>query len=396
MSDQSTHPSGPPKREPSPNLAKGLLFIAVIAVAIIGLALFVLSQRSSEGPLVITKAPAPLGVDVMPVRIQSTLGLDEQFTGIVNARRSSSLGFSSGGRIAVLNVDVGDRVTDGQLLAALDTRALRSQLTSARAQVKEAEANHRLAMTTVDRQQTLLEKGHVAQQRVDEARAQAATSQARIDAAKAQAATLQVQIDLSSITAPYPGVITERRYDEGAIASPGVPVFELVETTALEARIGLPANLAAELEPGRVYTLKGDLGPVDARLKSVTGVIDAGQRTVTSVFDIIDPSKVSTGAVVRLEMQRDVNEPGFWVPVSALAENQRGLWSVYIARQQDDGWVAQPGLVEVIQSESERAYVRGAVSDGDRVILNGLQRITPGQQVLPRLSPTALATDVEG
>jgi hypothetical protein len=173
-------------------------------------------------------------------------------------------------------------------------------------------------------------------------------------------------------------------------------VFELVETTSLEARIGLPANLAAALEPGRVYSLEGDLGQVDARLKSVTGVIDASQRTVTSVFDVLDPSKVSAGAVVRLEIQRDVNEPGFWVPVSALAENQRGLWSLYIARQAEDGWVAQPGLVEVIQSEGERAYVRGAVSDGDRIILNGLQRITPGQRVLPRLAPTAAATDAEG
>ena len=116
---------------------------------------------------------------------------------------------------------------------------VRSQLVSAEAQVAEAVASHALAMSTVQRQNTLLEKGHVAQQRVDEAVAHAATAQARIDAARAQAETLRVQIDLARIAAPYAGVITSRMFDEGAIAAPGAPVFELVETGVLEARIGL-------------------------------------------------------------------------------------------------------------------------------------------------------------
>jgi RND family efflux transporter MFP subunit len=374
-------------RQPRPSFAKGLLFLIVIAVAVGVLALFVLSQRSREGPLVISQAPTPISVDVVVADIQDTLSLNEQFTGIVQARRTSSLGFAEGGRIAALNIDVGDRVTDGQTMAVLDTRAVRSQLVSAEAQVNEARAAHALAMNTVERQQTLLERGHVSQQRVDEAIAQAATAEARISAAKARADTLRVQISLASIRAPYPGVVTRRNFDEGAIAQPGAGVFELVETTALEARIGLPSALAATLEKGEIYTLKGDKGPVGARLKTVTGVIETGQRTVTSVFDIQDAEAVSVGAVVRLGLERGVAESGLWLPVSALAEGQRGLWSVYIAAPEGGKWVARPGLVEVVQSEGEKAYVRGAVADGDQIIVNGLQRITPGQAVSPRLAP---------
>ena len=380
-------------KEPRPSLLKGFFFLLVIAAAVAGLAAFVLSQRSDDGPLVITEEPTPLSVDVVQANLQASLDLDEKFTGIVAAKRTSQLGFQSGGRIAALNVDIGDRVTEGQTLAVLDTRSLRSQLSSAEAQVAEAIANHSLAMSTVQRQQTLLEKGHVAEQRVDEAVAQASTARARIDAAEAQAQSLRVQIDLSRITAPFPGVITERMYDEGAIASPGAPVFELVETSALEARIGLPSVLASDLEIGGVYSLEGDRGPVDARLRSVTGVINAGQRTVASVFDILDPEAVSVGAVVRLQMARQVSESGLWVPVTALSEGQRGLWSLYIARQEADGWRVRPGLVEIIQSEGDRAYVRGAVSDGDHIIVDGLQRIAPGQRVIPRLDQTAAAAD---
>ena len=383
-------------RTPRPNFLKGLLFIAVIAVGVALLAMFVLSQRSSEGPLVISEEPAPLAVDVIVADLQSSLALDEKFTGIIQPRRSSDLGFSAGGRIAALNVDVGDRVTDGQILGVLDTRALRSQLASAEARVNEARASHALAMNTVERQQTLMQRGHVSQQRVDEALAQAATADARIEAAEAQADTLRVQIDLASIRAPYPGMITARNYDEGAIAPQGAPVFALVEMGALEARLGLPANLASTLETGKVYALESDGGPIDARLRSVTGVIETGQRSVTTVFDITDPATVSPGAVVRLSLSRDVEENGLWVPVSALAEGQRGLWSLYIASPQDDGWVARPGLVEIVQSDGERAFVRGAISDGDRIIIDGLQRVTPGQAVSPRPAPLAASYSNEG
>lgn len=383
-------------RTARPSFLKGLLFIGVIAVGVALLAIFVLSQRSSEGPLVISENPTPLSVDVVVANMQSSLALDEKFTGIVQPRRSSALGFSDGGRIAALNVDVGDRVTDGQVLAVLDTRAVRSQLVSAEAQVNEAKASHALAMNTVERQQTLLERGHVSQQRVDEALAQAATADARIEAARARADTLRVQIDLATIRAPYPGMITSRNFDEGAIAAQGAPIFQLVETGALEARIGLPAPLAAALEPGDIYTLSTDVGPVDAKLRSVTGIIDAGQRSVTSLFDITDAASVSAGTVVRLSVSRDVQENGLWLPVSALAEGQRGLWSLYIASPEGDGWVARPGLVEVVQTEGERVFVRGAISDGDRIIVDGLQRVAPGQSVSPRLVPLAAGQATEG
>lgn len=383
-------------RTARPSFLKGLLFIGVIAVGVALLAIFVLSQRSSEGPLVISENPIPLSVDVVVANMQSSLALDEKFTGIVQPRRSSELGFSDGGRIAALNVDVGDRVTDGQILAVLDTRAVRSQLVSAEAQVNEAKASHALAMNTVERQQTLLERGHVSQQRVDEALAQAATADARIEAARARADTLRVQIDLATIRAPYPGMITSRNFDEGAIAAQGAPIFQLVETGALEARIGLPALLAAALEPGDIYTLSTDVGPVDAKLRSVTGIIDAGQRSVTSLFDITDAASVSAGTVVRLSVSRDVQENGLWLPVSALAEGQRGLWSLYIASPEGDGWVARPGLVEVVQTEGERVFVRGAISDGDRIIVDGLQRVAPGQSVSPRLVPLAAGQATEG
>ncbi|MCR9078649.1 MAG: efflux RND transporter periplasmic adaptor subunit [Hyphomonadaceae bacterium] len=371
------------EREPRPSAGKGFLFMLVIIAMVAALGYFVLQNRSAEGPLVPTATPIPIAVETINVTLDEAFTAEEKFTGIVSPRRSSQLGFSNGGRIASLRVDIGDRVETGQTLAVLDTRNLRAQLEAAKAVVSEARASYQLAESTVDRQIALLEKGHVSSQRVDEARAQSNTARARIQAATANADALRVQIDLARIQAPFDGTITSRMADEGAIAGPGQSVFELVETGNLEARLGLTARLADKLEIGEVYELSSDQGPVLATLRSMTGVIDASNRTVTTLFDVQNANAVSAGAVVRLSMEQDIDEPGLWLPVSALTEADRGLWSVYIARRFGGGWQAEPGIVEIVHQSGDRVYVRGAVRDGDRVIIDGLQRITPGQPVTP-------------
>lgn len=371
------------EREPRPSAGKGFLFILVIIAMVAALGYFVLQNRSAEGPLVPTATPIPIAVETINVTLEDAFTAEEKFTGIVSPRRSSQLGFSNGGRIASLRVDIGDRVETGQTLAVLDTRNLRAQLEAAKAVVTEARASYQLAESTVDRQIALLEKGHVSSQRVDEARAQSNTARARIQAATANADALRVQIDLARIQAPFDGTITARMADEGAIAGPGQPVFELVETGNLEARLGLTARLADKLEIGEVYELSSDQGPVLATLRSMTGVIDASNRTVTTLFDVQNSNAVSAGAVVRLSMEQDIDESGLWLPVSALTEADRGLWSVYIARRFGGGWQAEPGIVDIVHQSGDRVYVRGAVRDGDRVIIDGLQRITPGQPVTP-------------
>ena len=388
------HPyEGDEVREKKPTVLKGLVFLVLMCVFGAGIFYAATRLRSADGPKVAHDAPAPLTVAVVMAEPAEAFDLKDSYAGLAEARRTSMLGFASGGRIADIRADVGDRVKAGATLATLDTRSLEAQLASANAVVQEARASHDLALSTVERQRQLKLQGHVSQQRVDEAEAQANTALARVEAAKAQADTLRVQIDLARITAPFDGVVTQRLSDEGAIASPGQGVLQLVEKGVLEARLGLPAASAALLQPGHEYTLVADTGEVPARLRNVTGVIDANQRTVSAVFDIENPDLIPAGAVVRLALDRSIGEEGFWVPVRALSAASRGLWTVYVAQPSGEGWTAVPRPVEMVHSEGDRAYVRGPVQAGDRVIVDGLQRITPGMPVTPREAQRADLTD---
>lgn len=383
-------------REKLPSVPKAILFVILVGIISAGLVMAALSRRTGPALVIPTSAPSAISVSVETVELASSLALEETFSGIVQPSRTSELGFSSGGRVASIDVDVGDRVTEGQRLARLDTRDLQANLAAAEASIAEAQADYELARSTVERQRTLLERGHVSRQRVDEAEATSGASAARIAAARARADTLRVAIDLAAIRAPFSGTITNRMADEGTIAAPGMVFLELVETGALEARIGLPAASVKELEPGDIYQLQTDLGPVAARLRNDTGVIDQGRRTVTTVFDIVDSASVTPGTVVRLALKRDISERGFWAPVSALTESRRGLWSVYVVEQDGSDWRVRPRLVEIVHSDADRVFVRGTLRDGERFVTGGLQRIVPDQKVTPVTDRSASRLSEEG
>ncbi len=376
-------------RETRPGPLKGLLFILLLALATAVLIFAALTLRSQEGPKVAQEAPVPVSVAVVEVEAQDSFEISERYTGLATPRRTSQLGFTSGGRIEALMADTGARVSQGARLGRLDTRNLRAQLAAAEATIDEALASRELALKSLQRQRDLRDKGHVSQQVVDEVAAQASSADARLLAARAQADTLRVQIDLSRIVAPYGGVITQRFVDEGTIASPGQPVFELVELARMEARIGLPAAVAQGLEPGRTYELDSDGARHLAELRSVTGVIDPRQRTVAAVFEIENDGTLPAGSVVRLAVERRLEERGSWVPVAALTESGRGLWSLLVAQAGDDQWRAQSRQVEIVHTSGDRAFVRGSLKPGDRVIVDGLQRLVPGQPVIPHTATLA-------
>jgi RND family efflux transporter MFP subunit len=363
--------------------ARGTVGVAAVLVAILVMGVSTLrAEARFQAP-----PPPPMPVAVITANYAADARIDESFAGLVAARRESSLGFERGGRIDQINVDIGDQVSAGDVLAILDTRAVAAQIAAADAQTAEAAAQTALAVETEDRQAQLLARGHISQQRFDEVATTTRAARARESAAAAAADALRVQLDLSIVTAPFDGVITLRTSDEGAIAAPGQALLHIIETNALEIRVGLPPATASGLIVGDSHSF--DLGShmLRARFRASTGVVDRQTRTVTALFDIEPGASVASGQVARLVMDRPIGAEGFWVPTAALAEGRRGLWSVYVLRADEhQAFVLEPRIVETVRIEAERVFVRGAVSDGEMILASGIQRVTPGQIVVPAIA----------
>lgn len=417
-----------------------LLGLALLGAAAFG-ANLALAARAEEDPTDLTDEGTPLRVSTTRLRAEDELVLRRRFTGEVAARRVVELVFEGTGRLAEVRVREGDEVAAGDVLAALDTTLLEArraeiasrearleaqlaeliegprqeQVAAARAEVAALEEELEIAVVLRDRRDRLAEEGSIPIEDAQTSRAQASALEARLGAAEARLAELEngtreeqiaaqrgalgeveaalaaidIEIERTRLLAPFDGTIAARHLDEGAFVSSMLPspALLLVETGALEARVGVPPAVAADIADGAAESrllLRGE--ELAAGAPRLLPTVEDDTRTVTAVFDL-DPTETTPrpGEIVELETSVRRAERGAWVDIGALTASTRGLWTLYAVEElRDDGTaVLRRVEVEVLRTDGARAFVRGTF-DGDlRVVDSGAHRVVPGQRVRP-------------
>lgn len=329
---------------------------------------------------------AALSVVTQPVRYSDDIIRRETLTGRVEANRTSDVGFELAGQLVAVVVDEGDIVKGGDILARLDTARLDARRAEIEAALMQSRAQAALAKTTLERVREALTFKGVSQQEVDEAQNALATAQAAVTASESRLYSVEVDFDKSVLRAPYNAVITARHVDEGQVMRPGQPVLSLQENDAMILRVGVAGDAVNELSPGGVHTVTLNGRNVEATLKQVLPQRDRVAATVDALFTLPVEAGARAGDLARLSLDQPVSVRGVWLPLDALAEGRRGLWTVYVAApeaQSDLGATHQvtPRPVDIVHQDGRRAFVRGPLEDGEPVIVGGLQRIVPGQYV---------------
>ncbi|MEM6502168.1 MAG: efflux RND transporter periplasmic adaptor subunit [Cyanobacteria bacterium P01_C01_bin.89] len=382
--------------------------------------------------------PAPQGrvlpVSVVTAKAQTGYGIQREYAGELVARRKSRLGFEGAGTVVAVLADQGDVVQAGQVIARLDDRSLkarRSQLVAeaasaeaqlrelkngarredidaARAAVGDLEQQLALANLQANRRKELYETGAIAredwereqfsanalQDRLNQAKSQLEKLKTgtRVEQVSAQAARLQqtkaaiaaVDIELSKtvLKAPYSGRVSDRLIDEGTVVSGGQGIVQLIEGGSLEARIGVPVDMARRLPVGSRQRLTVNGEPRSAVVTTVLPMLEQESRTATVVLQLAASQNLRIGQTARLTVKESQAESGFWVPATALVPRERGLWSVYgLGDAAGNGFKVVRRDVEVLHDGGDRLFVRGTIQPGDRVIASGAHRIVPGQLV---------------
>lgn len=343
-----------------------------------------------------SSAHAEINVSVFNVVAEQSYQSNRVYAGRTAATRAAELGFKRGGEIAQMQVDLGDVVATGDTLAKLDTASINAQLTQAAAEVSLARANlealvaeAELATNTEQRFRTLREQGHASVQVYDETRLALRAKQAQLNVARANleralAAQKSVEVELREavIRAPFPGTIQARYVDEGTQIRSGEAALRLVEDAHREAHVGIPADIAQRMVPGQTYQVSWQNQTYAASLNAVLPEVDPATRTLTAVFTLTGID-IPLGSTVEVAINEAVDAPGFWLPLSALTEADRGLWGVYVVNAEQ---IVERRLIEIVHSEADRVFVRGTLRTDDRVVATGVQRIVPGQVVNPVVS----------
>lgn len=166
-------------------------------------------------------------------------------TGSLKPWREADVGFETQGRLVRIAVSMGDKVTEGQVLAVLDASRAVAQVGQAESQVHAAEANLLLAQDNLKRTEALAASKSIPEAQVEQARQQVALAKAQLDGAGAGARLAKTGAGLHAINAPFAGVVTRAPTGIGTVVNPGVPLIHIEDT----ARFRLSATIGEEDVP---------------------------------------------------------------------------------------------------------------------------------------------------
>lgn len=307
--------------------------------------------------------------------------------GRVEASNRADLGFELTGKVIEILVDEGDVITAGQLLGKLDTARLAASMGELTATLARTQADLRLAKLSEQRTTELVRQKLESNQRLDEAVEASAAAKAAVDEILARKLTLQVELDKSSLYANSDAIVLTRPVDAGTVVAAGQPVLTVQQNNAFEVRLGLAENQAFAMVKGQKHDLIFADSAVQGSIKSIANQRSQNTRTVDVIFSLDTAGSFSLipGDLVSFLYTEEVEEAGVWVPKTALSTGIRGLWNVFVVAD-----VGQQKLVsksaEILYSQADRSFVQGPFIQGDLVVINGTQRLVPGQNVNAKAS----------
>jgi membrane fusion protein, multidrug efflux system len=356
----------------------GTVSVIVAASGAVWIASSVLATRAKA---VDAPPPAPVAT-IAAVRVSpiDRMAVTRSFHGQIEAAETVALSFEQSGRLNSLTVDEGDVVTAGQVLARLDTRILTSERARLLAARDALEAQAELSRRTTKRQSELRNRGFASDQAVDNVALGLAEIKARI--AELDAAITQVEVRLSQteLLAPFDGQIGARHVDPGAVMGVGTPVLDVRKTATPLFRVGIDPKLAGVV-PDHPVTVTLDRIDYPARFVGFRPDLDAQTRTRTALFEVAtdDPVYLASGTLI---LTTPLRQQGYQVPLRALRDGVRGLWTVLVLEPGSDGFhVARAAAVEVLQIEGDTAFVRGTLGGDTLIVPDGTHRLVPGDHV---------------
>ncbi len=359
------------------------------ALIVTGFLLFL--QACSQGEESSAAQGPPMTVSV--VRIQpEDVELKSTLVGRVSSIRTAEIRPQVNGIILERQFEEGSYVEAGQPLYQIDPAIYEAQLANARGQLAVASANEHAAELRADRMRKLVSSGTVSQQDFDDAEAAWLQAQANREAAEAAVQTAQINLNFTQIKAPVSGIISRSMVTEGALVSAQQaqalatirqlsPIFVDVQRPAteiisLKQQAGSTASREVwlTLEDGTQYDEVG-------QLKFSESSVDAGTGTVATRSEFSNEDGVLLpGMFVRATMVSGQVRDAILAPQRGVTLGVDGNASALVVGENNTVETRNLTLGRAID---DKWMVSAGLQAGDRLILNGLQKLQPGMPVNP-------------
>jgi RND family efflux transporter MFP subunit len=313
--------------------------------------------------------------------------------GTVRATQTSQVSSRVMGNLLEVRAQEGDRVQSGQVLAVLDDAQPRAAVDQATAAVNAAEkevsaADSDLALSesTQKRYQQLYEKKSLSPQEFDEINSRRQSAEARRDMARAQLAQANAGLAQSKtvlgytqVLAPFAGVVTEKKAEAGALASPGMPLFTLEKAGGYRLEVTINETDVRLVHLGQTAAVSVDsLGnaSVSGRVAQIVPAADAASRSVLVKLDLPSDARVRSGLFGRARFARGERD-ALVIPRPAIVDRGQ-LQAVYVV---DANRMIGLRYITLGQTSGNQVEVLSGLQDGEKLIAAPGGRELAGKQL---------------
>ena len=332
------------------------MFIAAAAVMAAGCGNASGNQAEQQNtPVEIVPSVAVEQVFVQAVPQEAT------YTSTVQAYVKNNIVPQTAGRIVKINVEIGDRVKKGQVLAEID-----------KAQLQQAQLQLSNSAVELERLKALYEAGGLSKSDLD-------AIELKYNVAKTQVDNL---IENTTLLSPIDGVITARNYDAGDMYAMSAPIFTVEQITPVKLLVGVSESDYSKVKKGDKVSVKADAFPdltFDGKIERIYPTIDPTTRTFT--MEVVVPNSYSTlrpGMFARVTVNFGVNNNVVIPDVSVVKQQGSGERFVYVLNE--DGTVSYQ-KVELGRRMGTEYEVLSGVVDGAKVVTGGQIRLKDGIKV---------------
>lgn len=350
---------------------------------------------SSSNPVPRVAPETVSGVAVIAAQ-SATVPDSFEAVGTVRAAQTAQVASQSMGNIVEVRAQEGDRVQGGQILAVIDDAQPRAAVeqsaaavTAAQKELSSADAELALAESTLKRYQQLFDKKSISPQEFDEIKARSQAAEARRDmarAAEAQAGAALTQsrtsLGYAQIRAPFAGVVTEKKTDAGAFASPGMPLFIVedtrryrLEASVDESDVGLVR--VGEAVPVLLDSLQG--AELQGKVAQIVPAADPASRSFLVKIELPSDARLRSGLFGRARFPRG-KRSALLIPRTAIVERGQ-LRGVYVIGANQ---IVQLQYVTLGNASGDNMEVLSGLQDGEKLVATPGDRELGGKQIASR------------
>ncbi len=330
--------------------------------------------------------PAPVeepvrAVKVMTVRLGG-LQATQEFSGEVRPRIESRLGFRVAGKLVSREVELGQRVRAGQVLARLDPQDYRLAADAAQAQLGAAVTNRDLAAADFKRFKELREQNFISGAELERREAALKAAQAQVDQAQAQLTAQRNQGAYTSLVADAPGVVTAVEAETGQVVSAGQPVVRVAQDGARDAVFAVPEDKLTLMRQGSAVEVS--VWPGQTQLAGRVREMSASADPVTGTYQVkvtLEGRQLPPlGATVTVQpkVRSEERNSAIKLPTSALRQDGQAT-AVWVLDTKSMTVLSQP--VQIATADGNEAVVAAGLQEGQQVVIAGVHVLSPGQKV---------------